>query len=205
MDQYERVLLVKSEVFMFRIPPLGVSKGHKFVLKQLNRCKRCDLEPPSGIWSSRIGMDVWSWSASETSWNCAWKIRTQVLVVFKSRVKIFVSFCNIPMICYCFKVNSTPKHQSLSQTASISSRWSILRVILLSDSATTTVKLLLSELVLAIEVTLLIWMLQSRTISSRWKETAKCRQTKKVHPNWTWDLKAARQLLLNCQAPPINR
>ncbi|KAI6197325.1 UBC core domain-containing protein [Aphelenchoides besseyi] len=29
MDVYERVLLVKSEVFMFRIPPLGVSKGHK--------------------------------------------------------------------------------------------------------------------------------------------------------------------------------
>ncbi|KAI6194754.1 UBC core domain-containing protein [Aphelenchoides besseyi] len=29
MDVYERILLVKSEVFMFRIPPLGVSKGHK--------------------------------------------------------------------------------------------------------------------------------------------------------------------------------
>ncbi|KAI6242611.1 DUF1681 domain-containing protein [Aphelenchoides fujianensis] len=29
MEVYERVLLVKSEVFMFRIPPLGVTTGHK--------------------------------------------------------------------------------------------------------------------------------------------------------------------------------
>ncbi|KAI6183869.1 UBC core domain-containing protein [Aphelenchoides bicaudatus] len=29
MDLYERVLLVKNEVFMFRIPPLGATKGHK--------------------------------------------------------------------------------------------------------------------------------------------------------------------------------
>jgi len=29
MDLYERILLVKHEVFMFRIPPLGISKGHK--------------------------------------------------------------------------------------------------------------------------------------------------------------------------------
>lgn len=29
MDIYERILLVKHEVFVFRIPPLGVNKGHK--------------------------------------------------------------------------------------------------------------------------------------------------------------------------------
>ncbi|CAD5216778.1 unnamed protein product [Bursaphelenchus xylophilus] len=28
-EGYERVLLMKSEVFVFRIPPLGASKGHK--------------------------------------------------------------------------------------------------------------------------------------------------------------------------------
>lgn len=29
MEVYERVLLIKHEVFVFRIPPLGVNKGHK--------------------------------------------------------------------------------------------------------------------------------------------------------------------------------